>query len=108
MEYISMKSNRNKNLISESNSDGYSLDFIQKSNATTENIENMMDSNYWSEFMENQDCLEDNDQDFSHQGQNFAFIHLLVLIFASVSLFLSWKYVYEVGAEYMKHKVLYK
>ncbi len=97
-----MKNNRNKNqLVSEQNGAGYSLDFIQKSNETIEKIENMMDNNYWAEYMENQDCLEDNNQDFSHQGQNFAFIHLLVLIFASVSLFLSWKYVYEVGAEYM-------
>ena len=41
-------------------------------------------------------------------GQSYLLLHLIVLLLASVSLFLSWKSIYQMAKDYMQYMFLYK
>jgi len=53
-------------------------------------------------------CQNDGDQSMDNYGQSYLIIHLIVLILASVSLFLSWKSIYQMAKDYMQYMFLYK
>lgn len=40
-------------------------------------------------------------QNYQHYGYNYIFVHFTVLVLASASLFVSLKYIYEVGMIYI-------
>lgn len=48
------------------------------------------------------DCDFCNSDNYQNYGYNYIWIHILVLILASASLFVSLKYIYEVGMIYIK------
>ena len=37
------------------------------------------------------------------KDENYIILHFIVLIFASISMFLGWKHVYEIGYMYRLH-----
>lgn len=45
---------------------------------------------------------------YQNFGQSYLFVHFGVLILASISLFLSWKSIYEMAKDYMQYMFLYK
>lgn len=45
---------------------------------------------------------------YENFGQSYLFVHFGVLILASISLFLSWKSIYEMAKDYMQYMFLYK
>ena len=58
-----------------------------------------------STFCDESPFQEGNKDNF---GQSYLLIHFIVLILASISLFLSWKSIYQMAKDYMQYMFLYK
>lgn len=53
-------------------------------------------------------CPNYGDDTMDNFGQSYLIIHIIVLVLASVSLFLSWKSIYQMAKDYMQYMFLYK